>query len=49
MVKADKADLGGACKRNASDWSQFLEEARQVCHGTRCNVRGEAQLDHGGC
>jgi hypothetical protein len=49
MVKAAKADLNGARKCIAADWTQFLERAKQVCHGTQCNVGGEAQLDLSGC
>ena len=49
MVKANKADLDQARKCIATDWTQFLEQARQVCHGTSCNVSGLQPLDLGGC
>lgn len=49
MVKANKADRVQVGKCFATDWTQFLGQARQFCHGTSSNVRGLRPLDLGGC
>ena len=49
MVRANKADLDQARKCITADWTQFLDQARAVCHGTRCEVSEEQNLDLTGC